>query len=80
MDALRGASISLIPQDPGSSLNPVKTIGDQVGEILLLHERLSRREREARVIALLARVGLSHPEQRTRQYPHQLSGGMKQRV
>jgi len=80
LDALRGASISLIPQDPGSSLNPVKTIGDQVGEILLLHERLSRREREARVIALLARVGLSHPEQRTRQYPHQLSGGMKQRV
>ncbi|MFK8257543.1 dipeptide ABC transporter ATP-binding protein [Erwinia sp. AnSW2-5] len=80
LDALRGASISLIPQDPGSSLNPVKTIGDQVGEILLLHERLSRREREARVIALLTRVGLSHPEQRTRQYPHQLSGGMKQRV
>ena len=80
LDVLRGASISLIPQDPGSSLNPVKTIGDQVGEILLLHERLSRREREARVIALLARVGLSHPEQRTRQYPHQLSGGMKQRV
>ncbi|WP_421507913.1 dipeptide ABC transporter ATP-binding protein [Erwinia rhapontici] len=80
LDALRGASISLIPQDPGSSLNPVKTIGDQVGEILLLHERLSRREREERVIALLARVGLSHPEQRTRQYPHQLSGGMKQRV
>lgn len=80
LDTLRGAGISLIPQDPGSSLNPVKTIGDQVGEILLLHERLSRREREARVIALLARVGLSHPEQRTRQYPHQLSGGMKQRV
>lgn len=80
LDALRGASISLIPQDPGSSLNPVKTIGDQVGEIFLLHERLSRREREARVIALLTRVGLSHPAQRTRQYPHQLSGGMKQRV
>lgn len=80
LDALRGASISLIPQDPGSSLNPVKTIGDQVGEILLLHERLSRREREAQVITLLTRVGLSHPEQRTRQYPHQLSGGMKQRV
>lgn len=80
LNALRGASISLIPQDPGSSLNPVKTIGDQVGEILLLHERLSRSDREARVIALLTRVGLSHPAQRTRQYPHQLSGGMKQRV
>lgn len=80
LDSLRGATISLIPQDPGSSLNPVKTIGDQVAEILTLHQRLSRTERQQRVIALLTRVGLSHPEQRARQYPHQLSGGMKQRV
>lgn len=80
LEALRGANITLIPQDPGSSLNPVKTIGHQVAEVFLLHTRLSRQEREAQVIALLTRVGLSHPEQRVRQYPHQLSGGMKQRV
>ncbi|PLR31764.1 dipeptide ABC transporter ATP-binding protein [Chimaeribacter arupi] len=80
LDSLRGARISLIPQDPGSSLNPIKTIGSQVAEVLTLHQRLSRKARDARVIALLARVGLSHPEQRAQQYPHQLSGGMKQRV
>lgn len=61
LDDLRGARISLVPQDPGNSLNPVKTIG-------------------AQVLALLTKVGLSHPEQRLDQYPHQLSGGMKQRV
>ncbi|CAN7325925.1 ABC transporter ATP-binding protein [Caballeronia sp. LjRoot34] len=80
LDGLRGKHVSLIPQDPGSSLNPVQTIGTQVGEILQLHERLSRKERDARVLALLTRVGLNHPEQRARQYPHELSGGMKQRV
>ncbi|EOI3465862.1 dipeptide ABC transporter ATP-binding protein [Cronobacter dublinensis] len=80
MNALRGQVISLVPQDPGSSLNPVKTIGDQVAEVLALHTRLSRGEREAQVVALLERVGLSEPALRARQYPHQLSGGMKQRV
>lgn len=80
LDRLRGAQISLIPQDPGSSLNPIKTIGDQVGEIISLHQRLSRKARDAQVLALLERVGLSHPAERMRQYPHQLSGGMKQRV
>jgi peptide/nickel transport system ATP-binding protein len=80
LDRLRGAQISLIPQDPGSSLNPIKTIGDQVGEIISLHQRLSRKARDAQVLALLERVGLSHPTERMRQYPHQLSGGMKQRV
>lgn len=80
LDALRGARISLIPQDPTSSLNPVKTIGGQVAEILAIHERMPRRQRDARVIALLSRVGLSHPELRVHQYPHELSGGMKQRV
>lgn len=80
LDTLRGARISLIPQDPGGSLNPIKTIGDQVGEIISLHQRLSRQARDARVIYLLDRVGLSHPAERARQYPHQLSGGMKQRV
>ena len=80
LDGLRGARISLVPQDPGNSLNPVKAIGAQVGEILRLHQQSSAAERKAQVLALLAKVGLSHPEQRIDQYPHQLSGGMKQRV
>ncbi len=80
LDGLRGARISLVPQDPGNSLNPVKTIGAQVGEILRLHQKSSAAGRKAQVLALLTKVGLSHPEQRIDQYPHQLSGGMKQRV
>ncbi|AVV39555.1 dipeptide ABC transporter ATP-binding protein [Pantoea vagans] len=79
-DSLRGARISLVPQDPGNSLNPVKTVGEQVEEILRLHLRLPAAQRKQRVIDLLTRVGLSHPEQRVKQFPHQLSGGMKQRV
>lgn len=79
-DTLRGARISLVPQDPGNSLNPVKTVGEQVEEILRLHLKLSAVQRQQRVIELLTRVGLSHPAQRVKQYPHQLSGGMKQRV
>ncbi|EFE95317.1 dipeptide ABC transporter ATP-binding protein [Serratia odorifera] len=80
LDALRGAQISLIPQDPSSSLNPVKTIGAQVAEIINIHRRLPRRQLQQRVVELLTRVGLSHPAQRLHQYPHELSGGMKQRV
>ena len=77
---IRGAVVSLIPQDPGNSLNPVLTIGAQVREILELHGRIDRREADRRVVELLAHVGLSDPELRVRQYPHELSGGMKQRV
>ncbi|CAI0725704.1 Glutathione import ATP-binding protein GsiA [Serratia entomophila] len=80
LDAVRGAQISLIPQDPSSSLNPVKTIGEQVAEIVNIHRRLPRGQVQRRVTELLTRVGLTHPELRARQYPHQLSGGMKQRV
>lgn len=80
LDAVRGAQISLIPQDPSSSLNPVKTIGEQVAEIVNIHRRLPRGQVQQRVTELLTRVGLTHPELRARQYPHQLSGGMKQRV
>jgi len=81
LDALRGSHISLIPQDPGNSLNPLKTIGTQIEEVLKLDDRrVSRQSLQQRAIALLARVGLSHPDQRYTQYPHQLSGGMKQRV
>ncbi|MGF6175777.1 dipeptide ABC transporter ATP-binding protein [Ensifer sp. 4252] len=80
LDAVRGAKISLVPQDPASSLNPVKTIGAQVGEILLIHGAASGRDLDAQVISLLERVGLSEPVLRARQYPHELSGGMRQRV
>lgn len=80
LDTVRGAQISLIPQDPTSSLNPVRTIGAQVGEMLRLHGERDARKIEARVIELLARVGLTQPELRARQYPHELSGGMRQRV
>ena len=80
LDTLRGARISLVPQDPGNSLNPVKTIGAQVGEIIQLHQKVTHAQRDEQVLALLKKVGLSHPEQRMKQYPHQLSGGMKQRV
>lgn len=80
LDTIRGKVVSLISQDPVSSLNPVKTIGDQVGEILKVHRWGDRRAIEERVIELLDRVGLPQPELRARQYPHQLSGGMRQRV
>ncbi|HEJ9064414.1 TPA: ABC transporter ATP-binding protein [Serratia marcescens] len=80
LDAVRGAQISLIPQDPASSLNPVKTIGEQVAEIVNIHRRLPRGQVQQRVTELLTRVGLTHPELRACQFPHQLSGGMKQRV
>ncbi|WP_457580328.1 dipeptide ABC transporter ATP-binding protein [Ensifer canadensis] len=80
LDAVRGAKISLVPQDPASSLNPVKTIGTQVGEILRIHGAARGRDLDAQVISLLERVGLSEPALRARQYPHELSGGMRQRV
>lgn len=80
LDGIRGSVVSLIPQDPTSSLNPVRTVGEQVGEILQIHRRGDRRAIAARVLELLERVGLSQPALRARQYPHELSGGMKQRV
>ena len=80
LDTIRGKVVSLIPQDPTSSLNPVRTVGEQVGEILKIHRWGDRRAIAARVLELLTRVGLSQPALRARQYPHELSGGMKQRV
>lgn len=80
MPDIRGSQIAMIFQEPMSSLNPVMTIGDQIGEVLYLHETLSRRERRGRVIAALASVGIPAPEERIGAFPHQFSGGMRQRV
>lgn len=77
---VRGSRIALIPQDPANSLNPVATIGSHIEEVLEIHTNLSRAERKAQVIDLLAQVGIDNPERRATQYPHELSGGMKQRV
>ncbi|GAA4478406.1 dipeptide ABC transporter ATP-binding protein [Gluconacetobacter asukensis] len=80
MEALRGRRIGFIPQDPSNSLNPVKTVGAQLGEMFTLHGRYPRETVRARSIALLERVGLKEPARRFSQYPHELSGGMRQRV
>ncbi|GGS75011.1 ABC transporter ATP-binding protein [Planobispora rosea] len=80
LESVRGTRIGLVPQDPANSLNPVKTVGAQIGEVFRLHGRGDRRTVRRRVVELLARVGLPDPETRARQYPHELSGGMRQRV
>jgi oligopeptide/dipeptide ABC transporter ATP-binding protein len=78
--ALWGSRIGVVFQDPMTSLNPVFTIGQQLRETLAVHTRLSAAEREERVIAMLDRVGINAPQRRLRQYPHELSGGLRQRV
>ena len=78
--AIRGSAVSLVPQDPGSSLNPTRTVGAQIGEVLAIHGCGDRAAIRARVLELLDRVGLSPAELRAGQYPHELSGGMRQRV
>ncbi len=80
MRTIRGARIAMIFQEPMTSLNPVFTIGSQVGEAIRLHQRTSRRETHDRVIEALRMVGIADPERRIDDYPHQLSGGMRQRV
>ena len=78
--ALRGSAISMVFQDPQSSLNPVFTIGHQIGEVLRAHLRIGRREARERALALLERVQIPDPRQRIDAYPHQLSGGTRQRA
>ncbi|MDT8288360.1 ABC transporter ATP-binding protein [Roseomonas mucosa] len=80
MRAIRGNEISMIFQEPMTSLNPVLTIGKQIGESLRLHQGMNRRQAEARAIEMLKLVGIPAPERRVKEYPHQLSGGMRQRV
>ena len=77
---LRGTKIGLVPQDPNNSLNPLKTIGASVEDGLEIHGVGDGAERRRKAIALLERVGIDDPERRYNQYPHELSGGMKQRV
>jgi oligopeptide/dipeptide ABC transporter ATP-binding protein len=77
---LRGGQVGMIFQEPMTSLNPVFRIGHQLEEVLILHRKLSSAAATAEAKELLGRVGISSPEQRLRQYPHELSGGMKQRV
>jgi peptide/nickel transport system ATP-binding protein len=80
MRAIRGKEISMIFQEPMTSLNPVYTCGEQILEVLVLHEKLSRSAARERAIELLKKVGIPSPEQRVDDYPHQMSGGMRQRV
>ncbi len=80
MEAIRGNDIGMIFQDPMTSLNPVYTIGDQLMEPLLKHRKINRREARIEAIKMLGLVGIPSPEKRMKQYPHEFSGGMRQRA
>ena len=80
MRKVRGNDISMIFQEPMTSLNPVMTIGKQIAEVLLLHQGLTKAEAHAKAIDMLRLVRIPEPEQRVKEYPHQLSGGMRQRA
>jgi oligopeptide/dipeptide ABC transporter ATP-binding protein len=77
---LRGRALSIVFQDPLSALHPLLSIGEQLGEVLEVHEGLARREARARALAALVEVGIPAPSERLGAYPHELSGGMRQRV
>jgi oligopeptide/dipeptide ABC transporter ATP-binding protein len=80
MRSIRGARIGMVFQDPLTSLNPALRVGAQIAETIRAHEEVSEQEAWARAIDLLARVGVAAPDERARDYPHQFSGGMRQRV
>ena len=80
MQAVRGKRIAMIFQNPAYSLNPIYSVGDQLGEILRWHDRIDRKTADEQVCELLRLVGITDPGSRLRQFPHELSGGMKQRV
>lgn len=76
----RGAQVSMILQEPMTALNPVHTVGKQIEETILQHEQVSQKEAEARAVDLMKLVGIPAPDRRLHEYPHQFSGGMRQRV
>lgn len=80
MQRVRGAEIAMVFQDPMTALNPTLSIGRQVGEAIMAHNRVSRAEAARRTVALLSQVGIPQPELRAAQYPFQLSGGLRQRA
>jgi peptide/nickel transport system ATP-binding protein len=80
MRKIRANEIAMIFQEPMTSLNPVFTVGNQIGEAIELHQNVSRREARERAIEMLALVNIPEPARRVREYPHQMSGGMRQRV
>jgi peptide/nickel transport system ATP-binding protein len=80
MRRIRGNEISMIFQEPMTSLNPVFTIGNQISEAIILHQGLGKRDSLAKSIEMLQKVGIATPERRVHEYPHQLSGGMRQRA
>ncbi len=80
MRQVRGNEIAMIFQEPMTSLNPVYTVGNQIAEAVTLHQKVSKKEAWNRAIESLRQVGINNPERRVKQYPHELSGGMRQRV
>ncbi len=80
MRKIRGNHISMIFQEPMTSLNPVFTIGEQIAEVLELHQKMSKKAAMEKAVEMLKLVGIPSPEKRVREYPHELSGGMKQRA
>jgi oligopeptide/dipeptide ABC transporter ATP-binding protein len=80
MSAIRGNDISMIFQEPMTSLNPVFTVGDQIGEAVQLHQGLGKRDATVRAVEMMRLVGIPSAERRVDDYPHQMSGGMRQRV
>ena len=80
LERIRGGEIALVPQDPATALNPVFTVGDQIAETMLVHTAATPRDVHTRVLDLLDTVHIPQPARRARDYPHQLSGGLRQRV